>query len=379
MLRIGSLQLETNLLLAPIAGYCDLAFRTICREIKFEGKGLGLACTDLLSPQGLLRGTATSLDLAQTNDFDKPVGMQLYGSHPAIMADGARWARDHGASVIDINMGCPVDKVTKKDGGSRLLCIPDTAERIVEAVVKAVASGPSPVPVTCKMRLGWFASQPVARVLAPRLVRAGAVMITIHGRTTEQKFTGAVDRDGIAEVVRAVKAVDRRVPVIGNGDVTHPTHVLQMIQETGCDGVMIGRGALSRPWIFRDAWALQTAGVVLAEPERAEIIAIARRYFDLMLPYRGEGYALHHIRRRVSWFAKPLARFGYTKGLKEAVRTAPDAASVHAAFDRYLRDAPSLGGPASDADDPDKQPGEPDRNAGKETRKEVPDVAQSAA
>ena len=113
MLRIGPVQLRTNLLLAPIAGYCDLAFRTICRE----WGGLGLACTDLLSPQGLLRGTATSLDLAQTNEFDKPVGMQLYGGDPAIMAEGALWAKAHGATIIDINMGCPVDKVTKKDGG----------------------------------------------------------------------------------------------------------------------------------------------------------------------------------------------------------------------------------------------------------------------
>src|SRR5439155_12354269 len=127
-LQIGPVPLATNLLLAPIAGYCDLAFRTICRE---QG-GLGLACTDLLSPQGLLRGTATSLDLAKTNAFDKPIGMQLYGADPMIMAEGARWARDHGATVIDINMGCPVDKVTKKDGGSRLLCIPDTAEKVVE-------------------------------------------------------------------------------------------------------------------------------------------------------------------------------------------------------------------------------------------------------
>ena len=132
MLRIGPVQLETNLLLAPIAGYCDLAFRTICREFG----GVGLACTDLLSPQGLLRGTATSLDLAQTNDFDKPVGMQLYGGDPEIMAQGARWAVEHGATIVDINMGCPVDKVTKKDGGSKLLTDLPKAAAIVDRVAK---------------------------------------------------------------------------------------------------------------------------------------------------------------------------------------------------------------------------------------------------
>src|SRR6185295_10353229 len=135
--------------------------------------------------------------LAQTNEFDKPIGMQLYGSDPAIMADGARWARDHGATVIDINMGCPVDKVTKKDGGSRLLCIPDTAESIVERTVAAVSHGTGAVPVTCKMRLGWFDDAPVAERLAPRLVGAGARMITVHGRTTAQKFQGQVNLDGI--------------------------------------------------------------------------------------------------------------------------------------------------------------------------------------
>jgi len=138
VLRIGPVQLATNLLLAPIAGYCDLAFRTVCRE----WGGVGLACTDLLSPQGLLRGTATSLDLAKTNDFDKPVGMQLYGSDPEIMAQGARWAVEHGATVVDINMGCPVDKVTKKDGGSALLTNLEKAVAIAARVVKELEKCP---------------------------------------------------------------------------------------------------------------------------------------------------------------------------------------------------------------------------------------------
>ena len=264
VLTIGPLQLATPLLLAPIAGYCDLAFRQVCRE---QG-GLGLACTDLLSPQGLLRGTATSLDLAMTNEFDRPVGMQLYGSDPAIMADGARWARDHGASLVDINMGCPVDKVTKKDGGSKLLCDPERAERIVGAVGGAVGDT---LPVTAKLRLGWFDDQPVAVWLAPRLVRAGAAMITIHGRTTQQKFSGSASHDGIRAVVEAVKAVSPATPVIGNGDVTEPEHVLTMMQRTGCDGVMIGRGALSTPWIFRDAAALLRGEAMPTPPSIDEI------------------------------------------------------------------------------------------------------------
>jgi tRNA-dihydrouridine synthase B len=326
MLRVGPLQLHSNLLLAPIAGYCDLAFRTICREYG----GLGLACTDLLSPQGLLRGTATSLDLARTNDFDKPIGMQLYGGDPDTMGEGAKWAVDHGASLVDINMGCPVDKVTKKDGGSALLCIPDTAERIVEKVVAAVKPHASGIPVTAKMRLGWFDDKPVAEWLAPRLVRAGACMITIHGRTTVQKFQGAVNHDGIRRVVDAVKAVNPSVPVIGNGDVTEPEHVALMIERTGCDGVMIGRGALSTPWIFRDAHALATTGIKPAPPTTDEILTVVRRYFDLMREYRTDHYAMVQIRRRVSWFAK---RLGPCKRWKEAMRGAADPAAVYAALE----------------------------------------------
>ncbi|MFN8730179.1 MAG: tRNA dihydrouridine synthase [Planctomyces sp.] len=185
MLTIGGTTLATPLLLAPIAGYCDLAFRLVCRSIvDVDGKGLGLACTDLLSPQGLLRGTASSLDLARTNDQDKPVGMQLYGGLPEVMAEGAIWAAEHGATIVDINMGCPVDKVTKKDGGSKLLCIPDIAVQIVRACRRALE--PYGLPLTCKMRLGWFDDQPVAEWLAPRLIDAGAQAITIPGRTSVQ-------------------------------------------------------------------------------------------------------------------------------------------------------------------------------------------------
>lgn len=329
---IGNVQLATPLMLAPIAGYCDLAFRTVCREFG----GLGLACTDLLSPQGLLRGTATSLDLARTNDFDKPVGMQLYGSDPTIMADGARWARDHGATIIDINMGCPVDKVTKKDGGSKLLCDPDRAVRILEAVVAAVGDGANPTPVTAKMRLGWFnlPTPPVAEWLAPQLIDAGACAITIHGRTTEQKFSGEVSHAGICGVVEAIRAkASRRVPVIGNGDVREPEDVLKMMRMTGCDGVMIGRGALSTPWLFRDAWSLLTTGTIPAEPSLEDKISLIHRYFDLMIEYRGEHYAMVNIRRRISWFAKRLPP---CKPLREAIRLAPSPVEVRDALSEYL-------------------------------------------
>lgn len=340
-LQIGPVRLGTNLLLAPIAGYCDLAFRMICRE---QG-GVGLACTDLLSPQGLLRGTATSLDLAKTNDLDKPVGMQLYGSDPAIMAEGARWAVEHGAAVVDINMGCPVDKVTKKDGGSKLLTDLTRALDIVRACARTLEScSGGRVPLTCKVRLCWHEDDYAAgRACSPGLARAladeGVAAVTVHGRTTEQKFSGSVRLEGIA---RVVEAVDGRIPVIGNGDVREPADALAMIRATGCQGVMIGRGALSTPWIFRDAWTFQTTGGAPEPPTEAQKIAIVRRFFDLMREQRDERYALYQIRRRISWFAKrlithdPRGKPIGCKPLKEAVRNAANADDVRRTLDEFL-------------------------------------------
>lgn len=326
-LQIGSVALETNLLLAPIANYCDLAFRIVCREFG----GVGLACTDLLSPQGLLRGTATSLDLARTNDLDRPVGMQLYGGNADTLAEGARWAVQHGATVVDINMGCPVDKVTKKDGGSKLLCDPGGTVRLASRVVRAVEeeSG-GRVPTTAKLRLGWDEGVDIAPALATALVAEGIAAVTVHGRYTAQKFKGECSLDGIA---RVVESVGGRAPVIGNGDVRSPEDAIRMMRTTGCAGVMIGRGALSRPWLFRDCWAAQLGGACAPEPSEIDKITAIRRYLDLMVEFRGERYAMTHITRRISWFAKSL---GPCKPLKEAVRLSESAGDVHARLDEFL-------------------------------------------
>ncbi|MBL8747030.1 MAG: tRNA-dihydrouridine synthase [Phycisphaerae bacterium] len=327
-LRIGEVELSTNLLLAPVAGYCDLAWRVVCRE---QG-GVGLACTDLLSPQGLLRGTAHSLDLAMTNDFDRPLGMQLYGGDGGILAEGALWAVRHGATVIDINMGCPVDKVTKKDGGSKLMCdlarTVSIAERVTGEVGRATKGR---VPVTAKMRLGWSCGDLAAPELAVRLARVGIAAVTVHGRYAAQHFKGEACLDGIKAVVEAMRAEPVPVPVIGNGDVVNGAAAVKMMSRTGCDGVMIGRGSFSRPWVFREAWAAQR-GDLIAEPSEAEKIAVIRRYFGLMLEYRDERYALTNIRRRISWLGKAL---GPCKPMKERVRLAATAAEVWAALDEF--------------------------------------------
>ncbi|MEZ6242214.1 MAG: tRNA-dihydrouridine synthase family protein [Phycisphaerales bacterium] len=342
-LRIGPVGLETNLLLAPIAGWCDLAWRETCRELG----GVGLACTDLLSPKGLICGSEHSRDLARTSEFDSPIGMQLYGSDPGVLAEGARWCVDHGATVVDINMGCPVDKVCKRDGGSKLMCDVDNAVRIAGAVREAL---PSHVPLTCKMRLGWSerdAVRGVAGELAVGLVREGASAITVHGRTTEQKFGGRCRLDGIRRVVETVgEATGGDVPVIGNGDVRTPVDVVRMLHETGCAGVMIGRGAFASPWVFRQAWAMQerwvegehTLGdppnVSDLEPSEDEKLDVVLAYFVRMLEYRGEHHAMHVIRQKISWLGKGIGG-SHCKALKDGVRGARTPGEVRDAVEAW--------------------------------------------
>jgi len=340
----GSIGLESNLLLAPIAGWCELAWRITARQCG----GVGLACTDLLSPTGLICGSEASYDLARTHDLDQPVCMQLYGGDPQILADGARWCADHGATVVDINMGCPVDKVCKKDGGSKLMCDLPNTFAIFDAVRTAL---PDHIPLTAKMRLGWDEAayeQGVAEALAVGLCERGAALITVHGRTTEQRFKGQCRREGIKRVVDAVAQATGPydasptggVPVIGNGDIKQPQDVIDMISDTGCAGVMIGRGSFGNPWIFRQAWALQQridpADVTPTEDERLDTI---RAYFDRMIEFRSEHHAMHVIRQKISWLGKTI-NHGHCRELKDHIRTAKSPADVHGAIERWRAGRP---------------------------------------
>ncbi len=306
-MRIGSVQLKNNLLLAPIAGYCDLAFRLVVRSVtgRFPGAlpdaGVALTCTDLLCPQAILRETDKTLWLASTHPDDQPMCMQLYGRHPEIMAEAAQWAQAHGASIIDINMGCPVDKVTKKNGGSKLLCEPDVADAVVKAVVKAVT-----LPVTVKIRLGWDDSQIITRTLPPHFADLGVAAITVHGRTTEQKFRGQARLEGIAQVVEAVKQNHTNVKVIGNGDVTQPVHARHMLDATGCDGVMIGRGALGQPWLFRDTahyLASRELPTPVSQWDRARLVI---EHMGNLIRFRGQRVALNTMRQRLAKYSPHL-------------------------------------------------------------------------
>jgi tRNA-dihydrouridine synthase B len=320
-LTIGNLTLATPLILAPIAGYCDVSFRVIARACG----GVGLAVTDLLCPEGVLRGTYRSMQLAATCEEDAPLSMQLYGGDVDRLCEAARWAEDRGAHVIDINMGCPVDKITKKDGGSKLLCDPDRTVRMVERVIRVLRH----TPLTAKMRLGWDDTCIVAPALARRLEEAGVQMVTIHGRTTEMRFSGAARLDGIAEVVAAVK----RIPVIGNGDVRSPRDAKRMMDVTGCAGVMIGRAALSQPWIFRDAHSYLTTGTIPPPPTIEQKCELMRRHFHNLCHYRSERSAVVEFRKRVSWYAKQMHP---CQMLKDDVRVINSAADFERAVERFL-------------------------------------------
>jgi len=322
MLTIGSVHLKTPLLLAPIAGYCDLPFRLLCRELG----GVGLASTDLLNCHSVLQERSQALELAETCAEDQPLCMQLYGNAQDPLPEAAVWAIERGARVIDINMGCPVDKVCKKNGGSLLLCHPSSTVELAGRVVRAAE--PFGVPVTAKVRLGWDDGSIVAPELARRLEDAGVAAVTVHGRTTEQRFRGTVRLDGIARVVEAV----RRIPIIGNGDVRHPRDVPDMMRRTGCNAVMIGRGALRAPWIFRSTMALLLSGSESPEPEIDEKLAIIRRHLDLLLTWRSEREAVRCLNTRISWYGKSM---GHIKPLKEAVRLAETAADISNAIESW--------------------------------------------
>ncbi len=327
-LRIGNLQLATNLVLAPMAGYCELPFRLVARACG----GIGLAFTPLLSPKGVIYGTQRTRDLAATCPEDHPLALQFYGGDPAELAQAARWAEDRGAQLIDINMGCSVPKVIRNNGGSRLLCDPDATLRLVDRVVASVRH----TPVTAKLRLGWDDAHIVAPQLAARLEQAGVAAITIHGRTAAMKFRGKCRLDGIAAVVAAVN----NIPVIGNGDVRTPYDAEHMIRETHCHGVMIGRGALMHPWIFRDTWSYLTTGAIPPPPAVEEKCNLMRRHFRTSIQLRGERFAVLAFRKFGPWYGKYSAPGRVLREQMPRIQSAVDFENVLARYaDAHLSGA----------------------------------------
>ncbi len=294
MLQLGSLDLKSNLFLSPLAGYTNLPFRLTIRELG----GLDLATTDLVNARSLLEKNPKALKLIETCPADRPLAVQLFGSVPEEMRDAALCLESLGIASVDINMGCPVRKVCRVGGGSAMMTELSKTAQLVEGMVRALK-----IPVTAKMRLGWDEDNLTAPDLARAIEDAGASAVFVHGRTREQGFGGKVNLAGIRAVVKAV----RRIPVIGNGDVTTPQAAKQMLDETGCSGVSIGRGAFYNPWIFLQTRQHLETGEVPVEPSFSERLRVLRRHFDLMVETFGETHGCRMFRKVGPWYAK---RFG---------------------------------------------------------------------
>ena len=319
-MRLGPYELSSNLFLSPLAGYTNLPMRLTVRELG----GLGWATTDLVNARSLLERNPTALKLVATAAQDQPLAIQLFGSVREEMRDAAVVCQDLGVQAVDINMGCPVKKVVKIGGGSAMMTELDKTAALVRGMIDAVR-----IPVTAKMRLGWDEENLTAPDLARVLEDVGVAAIFIHGRTRAQGFAGTVNLAGIRAVVEAV----RRIPVIGNGDVTTPEAAKQMIEQTGCAGVSIGRGAFYDPWIFRRTAHLLAKGELLLEPDFAERIRVLRRHFDRYVEFYGEEHGARLFRKVAPWYAK---RFGPSKPFKQRIITIKSRADFDAALAEYL-------------------------------------------
>src|SRR6266536_2775050 len=260
-MRIGSLELKSNLCLSPLAGYPNLPFRVTLREIG----GLDLATTDLVNARSLLEKNPKALKLIETRPADRPLAVQLFGSVPEEMRDAAAYLESIGVASVDINMGCPVKKVCRVGGGSAMMTELDKTSALVRGMVNALK-----IPVTAKMRLGWDDENITAPDLVRALEDAGVAAIFVHGRTREQGFGGTVNLAGIRAVAQAVQAI----PVIGNGDVITPQAAKKMLQETGCAGVSIGRGAFYNPWIFVHTRPYLETNELLPDPSFSERVRV---------------------------------------------------------------------------------------------------------
>lgn len=301
-MRLGSLNLKSNLFLSPLAGYTNLPFRLALREVG----GLDLATTDLVNARSLLEKNPKAFKLIETCPADRPLAVQLFGSVPEEMRDAAAYLESVSISSVDINMGCPVRKVCKVGGGSAMMTELDKTAALVKGMVDAVK-----IPVTAKMRLGWDDNNLTAPDLARTLEDVGVAAIFVHGRTREQGFGGTVNLAGIRKVVEAV----RNIPVIGNGDVTCPQAAKMMFEQTGCAGVSIGRGAFYDPWIFKRTLqylnplsrSSAASGELPPEPSFDERIRVMCRHLDLMMEVFGEEHGCRMFRKVAPWYSK---RFG---------------------------------------------------------------------
>ena len=295
-LKIGNVELENRYILGPMAGVTDLPFRLLCKE-----QGAGLLCMEMVSAKAIYYNNRNTESLLEIHPDETPVSLQLFGSDPKIMSEMAKRIEERPFAILDVNMGCPVPKVVRNGEGSALMKEPKLVYEIVSALVKAIHK-----PETVKIRKGFDDDHVNAVEIAKIIEEAGAAAVAVHGRTREQYYSGKADWDIIRQVKEAVS-----IPVIGNGDVTSPQKADELVRQTGCDGIMIARGAEGNPWIFSEMIHWEETGELPPRPDKDEIREMMLKHARLQLKYKGEFCGIREMRKHVAW---------YTKGLKGAAR-----------------------------------------------------------
>lgn len=289
-IEIGNVKINNNIFLAPMAGVTDMSFRQICKE-----QGVGLIYTEMASSKAIHYGSEKTENIYEVLEEERPIGIQIFGHEPEIMAETAEKVSKI-ADIVDINMGCPANKIVKNGEGSALMKDLKLARQIIEAVVKA-----SSVPVTVKFRKGWDDTSINAVELACIAEAAGASLVTIHGRTREQMYSGYADLDIIKQVKNAVK-----IPVIGNGDIFDAESAKRMFEVTGCDGIMVARGATGNPWIFREIIEFLESGTTINKPDANEKAEMALYHLDLVVKHKGEYVGVREMRKHIAWYLKGI-------------------------------------------------------------------------
>ncbi len=306
MFKIGNVTLDNNLILAPMAGVTDLPFRLLCKE-----QGAGLLCMEMVSAKAIQYRNKNTEKMMEIFPEEEPVSLQLFGSDPDIISETAKRIEERPFAILDINMGCPVPKVVNNGEGSALLKNPKLVEEIVTKTVKAISK-----PVTVKIRKGFDDTCINAVEIAKIIEQSGAAAVAVHGRTREQYYSGVADWDIIARVKDAVS-----IPVIGNGDIVSPETAIAMMKETGCDGLMIGRGVRGNPWLFKQILHYMETGEHLEKPSVEEVKEMMLRHAKLQIEIKGEYTGIREMRKHVAWYTTGYPHSAKLRGLVSEIES----------------------------------------------------------